>query len=173
MICIIRLKEHQIVSLFCRKPLMFLCSKQRESFLKIIPDRILTEIIQYLLNICSPQDPRAPLSVCPQPASLSACLPDDVNVCSQRSFLSNKQENEFIHGDTGKSAPCRCYVKMCCSGIGLDTIHTNTTGQRGCMNDKVAIMVLLCMSSSPIPPLCNHCNTLGKHKLQHDKRGNE
>lgn len=52
-------------------------------------------------------------------------------------------------------------------------LHTNTSGQRGCMKDIVSIMVLLCMSSSPILPLYNHCNIQRRHKLPTWKKMNE
>lgn len=107
-------------------------------------------------------------------------------MCSEVFSVKIRQEKKFIHGDTGKTAPCLCYVKLswvCEARLLICTknwvendphlLHTNTSGQRGCMNYIVSIMVLLCMSWSPIPPLYNHCNIPGRHKLPTWKKVNE
>lgn len=111
--------------------------------------------------------------------SLYACLqPDDVQMYLLRSiFCKKQQENKFIYDDTRENCPlsllCWTFWSLCWSEIvdGLKTVHTNTTGQRGCMNDIVSIMVLLCMSSSPIPPLCNHCNIPGATQTTNVRKG--
>ena len=170
---------HQLPVDLCRK---HVCS------LQIQTNRIISKCSRaaerlFAAVVFLPPGPQS-TTVCPPSACLSLCMPACnlmMYKCIWEVFSVKKQTRNQVYPQwhEGKLPLVFVMLNFLESVLKWDWFengphthtHTHTTGRRGCMNDIVSIMVLLCMSSSPIPPLCNHCNIPGATQTTNVRKG--